>query len=116
MLEKAEELGRLISQTPEWSYLDAANRDIAEDREATETLGKLRSLQDRMLEHIGQNEEPPEELAVEFQTAQEAVQQSARYQSLISSQANFDKLMHAVQHAIGEGIDKGGKSRIIIPS
>ena len=34
MMEKAEELGRLISQSAEYSYLSAANRDLADDREA----------------------------------------------------------------------------------
>ena len=40
IFEKAEELGRVISRTPEYSYLQAAHRDIGDDREATEMLNQ----------------------------------------------------------------------------
>ena len=116
MMEKAEELGRLISQSAEYSYLNAANRDLADDREATETLNEMRALQERLLGHISRGEDPPAELQQEYSDFQEKVQTSSRYQSLISSQLNFDKLMDKVHHSIGEGIKKGRESRIIIPS
>ena len=116
MMEKAEELGRLISQSAEYSYLNAANRDLADDREATETLNEMRALQERLLGHISRGEDPPAELQQEYAEFQEKVQTSSRYQSLISSQLNFDKLMDKVHRSIGEGIKKGQESRIIIPS
>ncbi|MFQ5678912.1 MAG: YlbF family regulator [Gemmatimonadota bacterium] len=116
ILEKAEELGRLISQTAEYAYLKAASREIGDDREATETLNRMRELQDRLLEHVGKGQDPPEELQQEYAELQERVQQSSRYQSLIASQANFDKLMERVHRSIGNGIRKGEESRIIIPS
>ena len=116
MFEKAEERGRVISQTPEYMYLTSANREVADDREAVETLNRLRELQDTLLEHVGKGEEPPEEMRTEFETLQESVQQSTRYQSLISAQANFDKLMERVHRSIGTGIRKGEESRIIISS
>lgn len=116
IMEKAEELGRLISQSAEYAYLSAANRDLADDREATETLNEMRALQERLLGHISRGEDPPAELQQEYSDFQEKVQTSSRYQSLISSQLNFDKLMDKVHHAIGEGIKKGQESRIIIPS
>ena len=116
IFEKAEELGRLISQTAEYSYLDAANRDLANDREATETLNQMRELQEKILGHVSQGEEPPPELQQEFADFQEQVQSSTRYQSLISSQLNFDKLMDKVHQSIGRGIKKGQESRIIISS
>jgi len=116
IFEKAEELGRVISQTPEYAYLQAAHREIGEDREATELLNKLRELQETLLEAVGRGEDPGEEQEREFQELQEQIQTSSRYQALISSQANFDKLMERVHRAIGEGIRKGEESRIIIPS
>jgi cell fate (sporulation/competence/biofilm development) regulator YlbF (YheA/YmcA/DUF963 family) len=116
IFDKAEELGRLISQTAEYSYLDAANRDLANDREATETLNQLRELQEKIMGHVSQGQEPPAELQQEFADFQETVQSSARYQSLISSQLNFDKLMDKVHQAIGRGVKKGQESRIIISS
>lgn len=116
MMEKAEELGRLISQSAEYSYLSAANRDLADDREATETLNEMRALQERLLGHISSGEDPPAELQQKYEEFQEKVQTTSRYQSLISSQLNFDKLMDRVHHSIGDGIKKGQESRIIIPS
>ncbi len=116
IFEKAEELGRVISQVPEFAYLQAAHRDIGEDREATEMLNKLRALQETLLESVGRGEEPSPEQEQEFGELQERIQTSTRYQALISSQANFDKLMERVHQAIGEGIRKGEESRIILPS
>ncbi len=116
IFEKAEEIGRHISQTAEYAYLSAANRDIADDREAVTTLNRMRELQEKILAHMSRGEEPPDELQQAFTEQQEKVQTSARYQSLISSQANFDKLMDKVHEAIGRGIKKGQESRIIISS
>jgi len=116
MMEKAEELGRLISQSAEYSYVSAANRDLADDREATETLNEMRALQERLLGHMSRGEDPPAELQQKYEEFQEKVQTTSRYQSLISSQLNFDKLMDRVHHSIGDGIKKGQESQIIIPS
>lgn len=116
IFQKAEELGRVLSQTPEYAYLQAAHREIADDREATETLNKLRSLQETILAAVGRGEAPNEKQEGEFEALQESMQTSTRYQALISSQANFDKLMERVHLAIGNGIRKGEESRIIISS
>lgn len=116
IFEKAEEVGRHLSQTAEYAYLSAANRDIADDREAVTMLNRMRELQENILAHMSRGEEPPDELQQEFTEHQEKVQTSTRYQSLISSQANFDKLMDKVHEAIGRGIKKGQESRIIISS
>ncbi|MDH3732827.1 MAG: YlbF family regulator [Gemmatimonadota bacterium] len=116
IFEKAEELGRAISQTPEYAYLQSAHREIGDDREATEMLNKLRDLQESLIELVGRGEQPTEEQEQEFGDLQELIQTSSRYQALISSQANFDKLMEKVHRRIGEGIRKGEESRIILPS
>jgi len=110
IFEKAEELGRVISQTPEYAYLQAAHRDIGDDREVTEQLNKLRELQDALLELVGKGEQPDAEQEQEFAELQERIQASSRYQSLISSQENFDRLMERVHRAIGNGIRKGEES------
>lgn len=116
MFEKAEELGRLISQTPEYGYLQAAQREIGDDREATETLNRLRGLQQQLLGSIERGESPDPEVEREYGELQERIQGGPRYQALVSAQANFDKLMDRVHRSIGKGIRKGEESRIIIPS
>ncbi|MFQ5745828.1 MAG: YlbF family regulator [Gemmatimonadota bacterium] len=113
---KAEEVGRLLSQTAEYAYLKAAHREIGEDREATEMLNRMRELQERLLDLMDRGEEPPEDLRKELGGLSEEVQGSARYQALISAQTNFDKLMDRVNQAIGRGIRAGEESRIILPS
>jgi cell fate (sporulation/competence/biofilm development) regulator YlbF (YheA/YmcA/DUF963 family) len=116
IVEKAEELGRLIAQMPEFAYLQAAQREIADDREATEMLNRLRALQETLVARVGRGEQPTEEQEREYDELQERIQTTARYQSLIASQTNFDKLMERVHRAIGEGLRKGEESRIILPS
>lgn len=116
ILKKARELGRLVSQTPEYAYLKAANRELADDRETTELLNELRSLQEKVLDHIDKGEEIPDELKAELEEMQGKVQGSSRYQMLASTQSNFEKLMERVNQAIGNGIREGDESRIIIPS
>lgn len=116
ILEKAEELGRVISQTPEFAHLQTAHREIGDDRDATTMLNQLRDLQESLIELVGKGEQPSEEQEQEYAELQETIQTSTRYQALISAQANFDKLMERVHQTIGEGIRKGEESRIILPS
>ena len=116
LLEKAREVGRIISQLPEYAYVRAARREMDEDREATETLRRMRDLQEEMMRALAAGESPAEERQREFETLQEQIQVNTRYQALVSSQANFERLMERVDGAIGEGIRKGEESRIILPT
>ncbi len=116
IFERAEELGRLLSQTPEYAYLKSSRKEIDEDREATRALNRMRELQERLMQHVERGEEPPEDLRTEYVELQEEMQGSARFQSWISAQANFEKLMDKVNRAIDKGIQRGDESRIIIPS
>lgn len=116
IFERAGDVGRLLSQTPEYAYLRAAMREIDDDDEAKEKLDRIRELQGKLIEYLERDEEPPEELRQELGTRSEEMQASVRYQSLISSQANFDKLMDRVNQAIARGLKEGEASRIIIPS
>jgi cell fate (sporulation/competence/biofilm development) regulator YlbF (YheA/YmcA/DUF963 family) len=114
--EKAEELGRLISQTAEYRYLQAANRELSDDRDATELINRARDLQERALAHLERGERPPEDVREQLDEVRSEIQGKSRYQSLVAAQANFDKLMDRVNSAIGRGMKKGEESRIILPS
>jgi len=115
IFEKAGEVGRLLAQTPEFKYLKASHREIADDRESNEMLTKMRDLQEKIVDHFNREEEPPLELETELAELTEQMQTSSRYQSLIAAQANFDKLMDRVNQSIGEGIRAGEQSGIIVP-
>jgi cell fate (sporulation/competence/biofilm development) regulator YlbF (YheA/YmcA/DUF963 family) len=116
IVEKAQELGRMLGQTAEYEYLQAANKDIADDRDATELLNRAKELQEKAVSHLEKGEEPPEDVKEELDDVRSKVQSSPRYQSLVAAQSNFDKLMQKVQKAIREGMKKGEESRIVMPS
>ena len=116
IMQKAEELGRMIGQTSEYEYLQAANQDIADDRDATELINRYKELQEKAVEYLERGEDPPEDVQEELEEARGELQGSPRYQSLVAAQSNFDKLMQKVQKAIGEGMQKGSESQIVMPS
>lgn len=115
ILERATEVGRLVSQTPEFRRLKQAHQDIGDDREATGRINEMRQLQTDMLQQLERGEEPPEDSRRKLEALSEELQSSTRYQALIAAQANFDRLMDKVQESIGSGIRAGEESRIVIP-
>ncbi len=116
IFQRAVEVGRLISQTPEYAYLRSAIREIDGDEEAKARLDGIRALQEKLIGFLEREEEPPEDLRAELGSLSEEMQTTTRYQALISAQANFDKLMEKVNQSIGEGVKAGEQSRIILPS
>lgn len=115
ILERAAEVGRLVSQTPEFRRLKQAHQDIGDDREVTGRINEMRQLQTDMLQQMERGEEPPEDSRRKLEALSEDLQGSTRYQALIAAQANFDRLMEKVQESIGSGIRAGEESRIVIP-
>lgn len=114
--EKAEELGRLLSQSPEYQALRRANLKVAEERELNEQLQRLAQTQREVLEHIDRGEKPPDSLREAYESTLSEAQAHPAYQALVAAQENFDRLMRRVNDAIGRGIDAGEKSRIILPT
>jgi len=114
--KKARELGRLISQTAEFGYLSSAQKELDDDREATERLNRLKKVQDEVVSTVERGEEPDEELLEEREELAQELQRDRTYQALVSAQSNFDKLMKKVNRAISEGLKKGEESDIIMPS
>ncbi len=116
IMQKARELGRLISQTAEFSYLSSAQQELDDDREATEKLNRLKKVQDQVVNTVERGEEPDEDLLEEREELAQELQRDRKYQSLVSAQSNFDKLMKKVNRAISKGLKKGEDSDIIMPS
>jgi len=114
IVERATEVGRLVSQTAEFRYLKAAHEEIGSDKDATGQINSMRKLQTEIMAFLEKGEEPPEDLRHQLESLSEDMQTSTRYQALISAQANFDKLMEKVQESIGSGIRAGEESRIVI--
>jgi cell fate (sporulation/competence/biofilm development) regulator YlbF (YheA/YmcA/DUF963 family) len=116
IFERAGEVGRLISQTPEYAYLKTAHREIEEDEEARTKLGRIDELRGQLAGYLERDEEAPQELLDDLTKLSEEVQTSVKFQSLIAAESNFNKLMDRVHGAIGSGIKAGEQSKIIIPS
>lgn len=116
IMQKAKELGRLISQTAEFSYLSSAQQELDDDRETTEKLNRLKKVQDEVVSTVERGEEPDEEILEEREELAQELQRDRKYQSLVSAQSNFDKLMKKVNRAISQGLKKGEDSDIIMPS
>jgi cell fate (sporulation/competence/biofilm development) regulator YlbF (YheA/YmcA/DUF963 family) len=115
MLEKAREVGRLLGQTQEYKALQRARQRLNDDREAVETLNRLMELERQIAMTLQQGEEPAEETQREYEELASTLQGGPVYQGVVAAQSNFDKLLQKVNEQIGEGIEAGSKSSIIMP-
>lgn len=116
MLERAKEVGRLIGQTDEYKKLQKAQEQLNEDRETVEMVNQLAELEKQLQSQIQQGQEPSMEDQEAYQELVGTLQSGSRYQAVIAAQSNFDKVVKKVNEKIGEGIEAGAASSIIMPS
>lgn len=114
--ERARELGRLIGQTDEYAALNRARQRLRDDEELRELLGGLEEVERELAQTLQSGKEPPEDLRQRYEEKATELQGNPGYQSLVAAQANLEKLLNKVNEAIGEGMEKGSSSRIILPS
>jgi cell fate (sporulation/competence/biofilm development) regulator YlbF (YheA/YmcA/DUF963 family) len=115
-IEKAKELGRLIGQTTEYQALERARTRALEDRELSTSLSRMAELEKQVTQALRTGSEPSAEIQEEYERLFSTLQASSVYQGLVAAQANFDKVLGRVNDVIGEGIEAGSRSRIILPS
>ncbi|HSM34858.1 MAG TPA: YlbF family regulator [Longimicrobiales bacterium] len=115
-LRKAEELGRLVGQTTEYKALVRARERIESDEDVSSAVRKLAGLEEQLASALRQGETPDEDTARDYEEAFGELQAHPAYQGLVAAQANFDKVMAAVNTAIARGMDSGARSGIILPS
>jgi cell fate (sporulation/competence/biofilm development) regulator YlbF (YheA/YmcA/DUF963 family) len=113
--EKARDIGRLLSQTPEYAALRTANSRLSDDREAVTILNRLSSLEGAITAAIRAGREPTQEERDEYESAVEELQQKSIYQQVVAAQSNFERLMAGINEEIARGIESGEQSRIILP-
>lgn len=116
MLEKAREVGRLLGQTDEYKALQRARQRLNDDREAVAMLNRLGELEGEISASLRAGKEPSEEAQRAYEEAATELQSGPVYQGLVAAQSNFDKLLQKVNEQMGEGIEAGSKSSIIMPS
>jgi cell fate (sporulation/competence/biofilm development) regulator YlbF (YheA/YmcA/DUF963 family) len=116
MLDKAKEVGRLLGQTDEYKALQRAREGLNEDRESVELVNRLAALEQELSATLQRGEQPPEDKQKEYEEVFSSLQSGSRYQALVAAQSNFDRVLQRVNQRIGEGIEAGAKSSIIMPS
>jgi cell fate (sporulation/competence/biofilm development) regulator YlbF (YheA/YmcA/DUF963 family) len=115
MLERAREVGRLLGQTSEYKALQRARERLNDDREAVVTLNRLMELEREIATTLQQGQEPAEHTQREYEQLASQLQSGPVYQGVVAAQSNFDRLLQKVNEQIGEGIEAGSKSSIIMP-
>lgn len=114
--ERARELGRYLSQTPEYSAVERSRAAVDDDRELVTHLNRLLELEQEAAGLVRRGEEPSDEFRSEYERVYSAIQSSAVYQGMVAAQSNFDKILMRVNEEITRGMEAGAKSRIILPS
>jgi cell fate (sporulation/competence/biofilm development) regulator YlbF (YheA/YmcA/DUF963 family) len=113
-IEKAKELGDLLGRTDEYQAVKRAIQAADEDKELTTLRRELEGLEQGIETSLRSGKEPDAETAQAYESAVTRLQANATYQRLVAAQSNFDKVMARVNQAIAQGMEEGGKSRIIL--
>lgn len=113
MWDKAQELGRLIGQTPECKALRRAEANLREDKQSQELLETIQKHARTLEQAMTTGQEPDEATAQAYEQAVRDLELSPSGQAYVAARANFEKVMVKVNQQISEGIEKGATSNII---
>jgi cell fate (sporulation/competence/biofilm development) regulator YlbF (YheA/YmcA/DUF963 family) len=111
--EKAQELGRLIGQSPEYQTLRRAEKALQEDAETRARLEKIDELARLIDEQVAQRKVPEEGTVNAYETAVRDLEVSTQGQASVTARANYEKLMAKVNQQMHSGIERGSSSSII---
>lgn len=111
--DKAQELGRLIGQSPEYQGLRRAELALREDRDTVEKLDRIQTLARQVDQVVATGQMPDQPTAEAYEAAVRDLEMSATGQAYVVARANFEKLMTKVNEQIGAGMEKGATSSII---
>ena len=114
--ELAESLGRALGNTPEYRTLARAKECADDDRQIVELTNELQQREASLQSALREGKEPDGAEMERYEAALSRLQASSMYQSLVSAQANFDKIMYRVDAAMRKGMQDGARSRIILTS
>ena len=111
--EKAQELGRMIGQTPEYQALRRAESNLREDRDTVAKLDQIQRLARQVDQLIAQGQMPDAPTSEAYENAVRELETSTAGQAYVVARANFEKVMNKVNQQISEGMEKGATSSII---
>ena len=111
--EKAQELGRLVGQAPEYQALRRAEGALREDKDTVAKLERIQQFARQIDQQLGAGQMPDAAASEAYETAVRELETSATGQAYVVARANFDKLMTRVNEQIAAGMEKGATSSII---
>ncbi len=111
--EKAQELGRLIGQSPEYQTLRRAEKTLQDDAETRGRLEKIDQLARQIDEQVAQKKLPDEATVTAYEAAVRDLEVSTQGQAYVIARANYEKLMTKVNQQMSVGIERGASSSII---
>lgn len=111
--DKAQELGRLIGQSPEYQALRRAETSLREDKDTVSKLEQIQTLARQVDQVVAQGQMPDAATAESYENAVRDLETSPVGQSYVVARSNFEKLMNRVNQQISEGMEKGAASSII---
>ncbi len=111
--DKAEELGRLIGQTPEYKALRRSEAALRDDHDAQAKVELIQKLARQMDELVAGGQMPDQATAETYETARAELEVSPTGQAYAVARANFEKVMIKVNQLIAQGMEKGATSSII---
>ncbi|HWA56586.1 MAG TPA: YlbF family regulator [Gemmatimonadales bacterium] len=111
--DKAEDLGRMIGQTPEYKALRRAETALREDTDAQAKVDMIQRLARQMDELVAQGQMPDQATAESYEQAVRELEVSPSGQAYAVARANFEKVMIKVNQLIAQGMEKGATSNII---
>ena len=112
----ARELGNALARTEEYQALKKAIDAADNDRPLVELRNRIQKLEEQLEAMLRGGNEPDEEFKKSYYAASEELQAMPAFQSLVASQANFEKVMHKVNDTVARGIEEGAQSKIILSS
>jgi cell fate (sporulation/competence/biofilm development) regulator YlbF (YheA/YmcA/DUF963 family) len=111
--DKAQDLGRLIGQSPEYQALRRAESTLREDKETVTKLDQIQTLARQVDQAVSGGHMPDQATAEAYENAIRELEMSPVGQAYVVARANFEKLMARVNQQISEGMEKGASSSII---
>lgn len=115
LLEKAKELGEMLGRTEEYQTLRRARESVGEDGEIPELAKRLAELEREMVTAMRNGDEPADEIRSEHDALVTKLQASSIYQSLVAAESNFEKIVGRVNERMGDAMESGSRSGLILP-
>ena len=100
LLDKAKELGEVISQSEEYEELQVAQGELDKDEVAQRLIQEVQSTQKRMEMANNAGMQPSQEQIAEMEKKREEMNGNETVQSYIQAHQKFNSLMNEVNEAI----------------